>query len=87
MSPEKLQAIEELAELPFSTSELAELIEMDENELRAHILNKESDVGKVIRRGRLRTRAEFYAAVIKLSNQGSGPAQSLLNSFLQRQDT
>jgi len=87
MTEEKLQKIEKMAELPWSTAELATILEMDEHELRAHILNKSSEIGKRINIARLRTRGEFYEAVIKLSNAGSGPAQQLLNQFLLRQET
>lgn len=87
MSEQEVKDIEDVAELPFSTEELALLLEMPVEQLRAEIQHGTTPRGRAITRARLRTKAEYYRAVIKLSNQGSGPAQQLLNHFLSRADT
>lgn len=86
MTKEELAQIEEWAELPFTNDELAVIIEVSPAEIRVALHDDSSPIGNAIKRGRLKTRAEFYKQLIKLSNQGSGPAQTLLHQYLQRTD-
>jgi hypothetical protein len=83
---EYLDKAEEMARLPFTVDELAILFEMSAAEVRLAMDDPEDKLGQRIHRGRLLTKSEHYEAVIKLSNNGSGPAQTLLAGYLKRVD-
>lgn len=87
MTKEELQAIEEWAEVPIGNKKLALALDITEEELRVALESPESPLGRAVKRGRLKTEAEHLRAVVKLSNQGSGPAQAMLYAILKNMDT
>lgn len=86
-SPELLAEAERWGELPFQVEELAILLDFPVAELRLALSDPDDDLSRAIRRGQLRAKGEFYEAVQKLSNNGSGPAQALLSKLMGRIDT
>jgi hypothetical protein len=60
--------IEELAELQFTDSEIAVIMEIDVEELIDRF-------GPSVDRGRLKAEAEVRRSILKLAKQGSTPAQ------------
>lgn len=85
--PELLAEAERWGELPFQVDELAILLDIPAAELRVALSDPDDQLCRAIRRGQLRAKGEFYEAVQKLSNNGSGPAQSLLGKLMGRIDS
>jgi hypothetical protein len=74
--PELLKDAEVWAELFFSAEELADLLGLSVDEVRVAISEPDSELGAVIRKGRLLSQAELRRSILKLAKQGSGPAQA-----------
>lgn len=87
MTDEELREVELWAEVPFGNQKLALLLDITEEELKVALETEGNKLGRAVKRGRLKTEAEFYRAIIKLSNQGSGPAQTMLQGILKGMDT
>lgn len=80
---ELLSEIEQYAELPgFTTKEIATCIGLSYAEFKLELDSCE-ELRRALDKGRLKSKAEFNKKVSLLSNQGSGPAQTLLNKLKQ----
>ena len=80
---ELLSEIEQYAELPgFTIKEIGTCIGMGYAEFKLELQNNE-ELRRAFDKGRLKSKVEFNKKVSQLSNQGSGPAQTLLNKLKQ----
>lgn len=83
---ELLTQAEEWAQLPLNVEELALALNMTPAAVRLALGDPESQLGLALRRGRVKGRAQLLEKVIQLAQQGSGPAQSLLNELFARNE-
>lgn len=80
LTEEQLKTIEEFANMPhFSITNIADVLQVDPDKLGRMILLENSPAAVAFKKGRLMSQAEFGKKLTQLSNQGSGPAQSLVN--------
>lgn len=81
MSESELQQLEELAKLPsFTIKKISQVLNVDEDWLREQI-SAGCEIADAYNRGRLAADVEFNKKVQLLSNQGSGPAQTLVDKM------
>lgn len=79
---EILDELTELAKLPSLTpKQIARILGVDEDEMLDALEDKEHVVCIAYDKGQLLAQAEFDKKLIQLANQGSGPAQTLLNKI------
>lgn len=83
MTEELLEEVGRLAELQFTNFEIALIIEMDPEQMELEMQNESGVLYKKIMAGRLKTEAELRQTLIKLSKQGSSPAQTLLLKLIK----
>ena len=84
LSDEQKKELQELAELPGITSqEIATIMQLNVDEFDTELLNTESDIYKAFNTGKLKAKATFSKKVMQLSNQGSGPAQTLVAKLMK----
>lgn len=83
MSEEVLNEIARLAELQFTNDEIAIVVEMDPEEFEIEMLNTSGEIYKKVMGGRLKAEADLRQVIIKLSKQGSSPAQALLLKLIK----
>lgn len=75
---EILDDIEELAKLPsFTPLKIAKALGIEYAVFMEQLEDDESPIAQAYNKGQLLSNAEFDKKVIQLSNQGSGPAQTL----------
>jgi len=78
MDAEQLLELENFAKLPgFTKKDIATSLGLDYDAF-IELLISDSDIRNAYNKGRLTWDATFNAKVDQLSNQGSGPAQSLI---------
>ena len=78
LTEEQLKNLEEFSKHPqFSIPDLAKILEVDPQQLLSELLLQNTGSTKAYRKGSLLALAEFGKKVTQLSNQGSGPAQTL----------
>lgn len=81
LDEKQLQELEELAKLPnFTIKKMALVLGVKEHELKLEIENGGA-VADAYHKGRLTSEVEFNKKVQLLSNQGSGPAQTLVDKL------
>lgn len=84
LTDEQLKELQELAELPGITSqEIAVILQVNVDEFDVELLNVESVIHKAYNTGKLKSKATFSKKVMQLSNQGSGPAQTLVAKLMR----
>ncbi len=87
LNDEQLKSIEEFAAFPqFTIQDVANIIEVDGEELMRQILLLNTDAAKAHKTGSLKASAEFGKKVTVLSNQGSGPAQTLMAKLREKSE-
>lgn len=84
--PELLADAEKWAELFFGVEALAELLQMEQAEIRLALDDPNSELGSAIRNGRRKSEAELRTAILNLAKQGSGPAQAEAMRLLKSMD-
>lgn len=75
--------MEKMAELQFSNDEIALIVGVDREQMASEMLDEMSETYKHVMAGRLRNEAEIRQVIIKLSKQGSSPAQTLLLKMMR----
>jgi hypothetical protein len=81
LKDKQLVELEELAKLPnFTIRKIALVLKVPEDWLKDEI-SKDSPVSDAYHRGKLANEVEFNKKVNMLSNQGSGPAQTLMDKM------
>lgn len=80
-TPEILAQVEELAGLLFTPDEIAIVIEAPIDKFNALVKLEGHAVRNAYMKGRLITQAEFRKGVLRLSNLGSSPAQTLMQKI------
>jgi hypothetical protein len=83
VSDETLAEIGQMAELQFSNDEIALIVGLPHVEMRIAMDDHSSPVYEKVMAGRLRNEAELRKVIIKLSKQGSSPAQALLLKMIK----
>ncbi len=83
MSEEILNEVGRLAELQFSDTEIALITQIDLDEFELLMQDHKSPLFQKVVGGRLKTEAELRQILVKLSKQGSTPAQSLLLKLIK----
>jgi hypothetical protein len=87
LSEDQLKEVEEMAGLFFSVEDIADNLELDDQELEALQLNvqfKTGDFYKAYRKGWLTSEVKLRKSIEKASENGSNPAQQMMLNF-QRQ--
>jgi hypothetical protein len=86
IEPKILEEMGRMAELQFSNDEIALIVELDPNEMAVAMEDPDSDIYKKVMGGRLRSEAELRGVIIKLSKQGSSPAQNFLLKLVKERE-
>lgn len=87
LTNDEKQELTELAKLPgLSAHDIAIIMGIKPSLFDVEIAKKESDIYMAYFKGRLLTKAELSKKIKQLSDQGSGPAQSLLAKLIKEQD-
>ena len=82
-----LNEITDFAKLPsFTPQMVAQAVGIDFNEFQLALENPESDIAMAFNRGKLLAKAELDKKIAQLSQQGSGPAQSLQISLIRQSE-
>lgn len=82
LSKEKLEMLQDFAKLPQMTiQDIADILQVDRTELHRQLLIPGTEVFEAFQKGKLLASSEFGKKVTQLSNQGSGPAQTLLSKL------
>jgi hypothetical protein len=82
LSEEILTQITEFAKLnTFTPTKIAVALGIQPIEFHAQLKLTDSEIYRAYHTGRLKAEAEFEQSVQKLSSNGSGPAQSLINKL------
>jgi len=68
---EQLERVEKLSSIYMKITDIALVIEVDSNELRADIANESSEVSRRYRRGKATSKAELLAQEMQLAKVGS----------------
>jgi predicted DNA-binding protein YlxM (UPF0122 family) len=82
---EQLKLIEDYASKFLSITEIAVLVDVDEDELRDRISLKKSDASKHYNRGKLNKIIELRSMEIELAKLGSTVAIELVNKYIENQ--
>lgn len=82
LSDEELQQIEEFASIALPLSDIAVILQVDPEELRAAYSEQSNAVRKRYCAGSLRLKAELHKSIKESALQGSNPAQQLMQKFL-----
>lgn len=81
LTDEQLIELEELAKLPnFTIRKISLVLKVEEQWLKA-MISSGGPIADAFNRGRLTNEVEFNKKVNMLSNQGSGPAQTLMDKM------
>lgn len=80
---ELLQQVEEFAGLMFSRDEIADIIDIDRQRFTEMVTDKEDDVQKAFRRGRLLREAQVRKSIFDLAGNGSSPAQAFAAKLIE----
>lgn len=70
-TPQQLEQVEKLASIYMKITDIALVIEVDPDELRADISNEKSEVSRRYRRGKANSKAELLAQEMQLAKVGS----------------
>ena len=82
LSDEELQQIEEFASIAFPLDDIAVILQVNPEDLRAAYSKQSSDVRNRYCAGLLRLKAELHKSIKESALQGSNPAQQLMQRFL-----
>lgn len=85
MNQEQLDQIEQYAALLLTVSDIALLMDLDEDWLREVVRLKVSPVAKAYHKGKLSTVVKLRESVLKFAEKGSPQAEQLADSYLQKQ--
>lgn len=80
-----LNDITEWAKLYFTPQEICIALELNYDEFLTRFIDETDPVYKAYHKGVLISEAEMRKKVIKLSNEGSAPAQNIRNNYRKRQ--
>ena len=84
LSEDQLNEVEEMAGLFFSVEDIADNLELDDQELEALQLNvqfKTGDFYKAYRKGWLISEVKLRKSIEKAAENGSNPAQQMMLNF------
>jgi hypothetical protein len=84
LTKNELKELNEFAELLYTDSELAEILEVKPVELKAELMREGSDIARVITAARYRKRSQLRKAIIKMAINGSTPAMNQVNELLKK---
>jgi len=77
--------ITELAKIPgLSIADIADILGLKRDLFFAELKNPDSDVSQAYNKGKLLNKAELGKIIKRLSDQGSGPAQALMERMLRK---
>lgn len=82
-TPEILTNVERMAAAAFSAEEIAEVMELPEEELKSAILMPGSVWRKAYNTGYLRRQLELRERIFKDAKNGSSPAQTIAHKLLE----
>jgi hypothetical protein len=82
---DELNLIEEYASLFFTVSEIALMIDADQEEFRREIRAKTSPRAKAYYKGRIKTEIEMRRSTKQFAEKGSPQAEALMNEFGKKQ--
>lgn len=85
LKTEQLEKIGEYAGLLFKISDIALLIDIDPDELRQEISNKNSDISKIYYKSKLQVIKKLRAQEIEQAELGSNTAIELVTQYIQEQ--
>ncbi|RYY69345.1 MAG: hypothetical protein EOO13_09800 [Chitinophagaceae bacterium] len=85
ITPKILAEVEEFASALLSPEEVAIITGIPTEHLEEELISGESDLAKAYLAGVLKTRAKVNAAIIKLANQGSSPAQAIVMDLISEE--
>lgn len=84
LTDEQLKELQELAELPGITpQEIAVILQVNVDAFVLELLKTDCHIHKAYNTGKLKSKATFSKKVMQLSNQGSGPAQTLVAKLMK----
>lgn len=86
LSNEILKEVEQFSELFFTPGEIAIIIEVDELAFIKEIQSKEGEIYKAFQKGRLLGEAKTRKSVRELADNGSAPAQQLMQNIKKDSD-
>jgi len=82
LSTEQLKAIEDMASLFFSPSDIADNLQIEDNEEFISMIEiRKGEAYLAYRKGRLKTETELREAIRIAALNGSSPAQNLMVQF------
>lgn len=90
LQEEDIKGIEEMAALFFSAEDIADNLELTEEEKETFCSNIELKTGKeytAFRKGRLRTEVELRKAIKMAALNGSSPSQNIMINFFKESTT
>ncbi len=85
ITDEQLNEITEWAKLYFPPKEICIALELDYEIMEVRFLDESDAIYKAYNKGVLLSEAEMRKRVIKLSNDGSSPAQIMRNEYRKKQ--
>ncbi len=85
ISQNKIEDIKKYAELFFSISEIAILIDVDIDELREAIENKKSEISKAYHKAKLKKEVEIREQEIELASLGNNKAIEQVEKYISTQ--
>lgn len=78
-----LDAIEQFASCSMSIKEVALIVGEDEKEFIQAAADPKSEIFKAYKKGELQTKAKINAAIIKMAERGSNPAQIMAKKMME----
>lgn len=84
---ERLTLLSEYASLLMTISEIAILLDVDEDELREDIADKTSEVSKAYKSGKIKTILELHRQEIELAKLGSPLSVEITHNYIINQQT
>lgn len=87
MTEEELKEAEYFASLLLTDEELDDVLELASGTVARAVHNKESELGRAIRKGRLQTKCELHESILTTARRHSTPAQQMAADLLQKLHT
>lgn len=83
LNEEEKESLAHFAGLLFSDDTLADIMEIDRDELREQMLLRRGELYEIITRARLSTEADIRASILDMARRGSTPAQNSAEDLLR----